>query len=195
MDEPAPRSERPLGALRDVLGPRFYRMLDKAINARVEREVRARLADEVARALDARLPEIEARAAAAARRADLDELVVYGPPDRLIVAATAIVNDALLNTMSGTITIGEHAFFGHGVRVLTGTHDVSRRGLERQGAIAGSGHDIVIDEGAWIGTGAIVLGPCRVGAHAVVAAGAVVARDVQPETLVAGVPARLVREL
>ncbi|MEY2443252.1 MAG: hypothetical protein QOJ46_2678, partial [bacterium] len=50
-------------------------------------------------------------------------------------------------------------------------------------------------EGAWIGSGAIVLGPCRIGAHAVVAAGAVVTEDVAPETLVAGVPARTVRSL
>ena len=189
------RSERPLAAIRDTLGPRFYRLLDRAIDARVQREVAARLPGEVERALEERLPRIEQRAVAAARRAALDEPVIYGPADRLTLARTAIVNDALLNTMSGTITIGEHAFFGHGVRVLTGTHDTSKRGLERQEAIADAGHDIAVEEGAWIGSGAILLGPCRVGAHAVVAAGAVVTADVAAQTVVAGVPARPVREL
>ncbi len=170
--------------IRDTLGPRFYRLLDRAITARVQREVETRLPGEIERALAGR--------AAADRRAALDEPVVYGPAERLAIAPTAIVNDALLNTMSGTITIGEHAFFGHGVRVLTGTHDVTKRGRERQEAIPDAGRDIVVEEGAWVGSGAMLLGPCRVGAHAVVAAGAVVSSDVAPETLVAGVPARVV---
>lgn len=190
-----PRSERPLAAIRDVLGPRLHRLLDRAIDARVQRAVQARLPAEVERVLAERLPQIEERAAAAARRANLDEPVVYGPADRLSVAPTAIVNDALLNTMSGAIAIGEHAFFGHGVRVLTGSHDVTKRGRERQDAIADAGRDIVVEEGAWIGSGAILLGPCRIGSHAVVAAGAVVTADVAPETVVGGVPAQLVREL
>ena len=79
--------------------------------------------------------------------------------------------------------------------VLTGTHDITRRGLERQAAVPREGRDIVVEEGAWVGSGAILLGPCRIGAHAVVAAGAVVTGDVAPATLVAGVPARLVRDL
>ena len=52
-----------------------------------------------------------------------------------------------------------------------------------------------VEQGAWVGSGAILLGPCRIGAHAVVAAGAVVTGDVAPETVVAGVPARPARSL
>lgn len=48
---------------------------------------------------------------------------VYGDPAKLHVAETAVVNDALFNLSSGEITVGEWAFFGHGVSVLTGTHD------------------------------------------------------------------------
>jgi acetyltransferase-like isoleucine patch superfamily enzyme len=157
----------------------------------VRREVEA----EVQRVLDERLPEIEARAALAARERALSEPVIFGPGERVQLADTAIVNDALLNTVSGSITVGEHAFFGHRVSVLTGTHDADRRGRERQLAIPQDGRDVVIEEGAWVGSGAIVLGPCRIGAHAVVAAGSVVTGDVAPATVVAGVPAKLVREL
>jgi hypothetical protein len=172
-------------------GGAVQRLLGRAIGRRVQHEVQARLAAEVERELDARLPAIEA----AARERALTEPAIFGPRERVRLAATAIVNDALLNTVSGSITVGEHAFFGHRVSVLTGTHDMSARGRERQLAIPQDGRDVVIEEGAWIGSGAIVLGPCRIGAHAVVAAGSVVNADVAPATVVAGAPARLVREL
>lgn len=165
--------------------------------------LRARLRTMVEQIVDARLaaalPAVQERAAQAAyergRAAALTEPHVWGPPDRVHVADTAIVNDALLNTESGSITVDADAFFGHRVSVLTGTHDVSLRGLDRQRAVPPEGRDVHVEEGAWVGSGAILLGPCRIGAHAVVAAGAVVTGDVAPQTMVAGVPARLVRSL
>ena len=54
---------------------------------------------------------------------------------------------------------------------------------------------IVIEDDVWIAVRATVLKGVRIGQGAVVAAGAVVVRDVPPHTLVAGVPARVVREL
>lgn len=165
--------------------------------------LRARLRALIEQIVDARLaavlPAAEQRAAQAGyergRAAALTEPLVWGPSERVHVAHTAVINDALLNTESGSITIDADAFFGHRVSVITGTHDFERRGLARQRAVPSEGHDVHVGEGAWVGSGAILLGPCRIGAHAVVAAGAVVTRDVAPQTLVAGVPARLVRAL
>jgi acetyltransferase-like isoleucine patch superfamily enzyme len=54
---------------------------------------------------------------------------------------------------------------------------------------------VVIEHNAWIGSRAVVLPGVRIGAHAVVAAGAVVAKDVPSRTLVAGVPATVQRTL
>ena len=87
------------------------------------------------------------------------------------------------------------AFFGHGVSLLTGTHDPTVIGPERKHAIPREGRDIVVGEGAWIASNATVLGPCRIGAHAVVAAGSLVKDDVPEYTVVAGVPARPIRVL
>ncbi len=52
-----------------------------------------------------------------------------------------------------------------------------------------------VEKGAWVGAGATVLPRRRIGADAIVGAGAVVTRDVAPRTVVAGVPARVLRSL
>lgn len=148
--------------------------LREEITALVEEQVRARLGPLVAEAVD---------------RARYQPQV-YGDERKLHVHPTAVVNDALFNLSSGEITVEEHAFFGHGVAVLTGTHDITTFDRERQVAVPKSGRDVVIGRGAWVSTRALVLGPCRIGEHAVVAAGSLVRGDVPPYTIVGGVPAR-----
>ncbi len=115
--------------------------------------------------------------------------MVYGDPSRLSVDDDAVVNDALFNLSSGTITVGRHAFFGHGVVLLTGTHDFARFGADRLRSAPRSGRDIVVGDGAWLASGVVVVGPCTIGEHAVVGAGSLVLSDVDPYTLVAGTPA------
>jgi len=53
----------------------------------------------------------------------------------------------------------------------------------------------VIKRNAWIGAGATILPGVTIGENAIVAAGAVVSRDVPPNTVVAGVPANVVKTL
>lgn len=54
---------------------------------------------------------------------------------------------------------------------------------------------IFIEDGVWIGTRSMVLGGVRIGAYSVIAAGSIVTRDVPPRTLVAGMPAKVIRQL
>lgn len=121
--------------------------------------------------------------------------LVYGDPARLHVASTAVVNNALFNLSSGEITVGENAFFGHNVSILTGTHDWTKFGAERQVAVPKSGRDVVIEKGVWVSSNAVIVGPCRIGAHAVVGVSSLVLRDVEPYTVVAGNPARVLRTI
>jgi len=107
----------------------------------------------------------------------------------------AVLNDALLNVSCGSITIGRDAMLAHGVSILTGTHDYRMFGADRRYAIPDRGYDIVVGEGAWVASNATVLGPCRIGDHAVVAAGSVVTSDVAAYTVVAGVPARVISQI
>jgi acetyltransferase-like isoleucine patch superfamily enzyme len=119
----------------------------------------------------------------------------YGDPARLALADTSQVNDALFNVNSGTIRVGEDAFFGSGVSVITGWHDPLRFGADRRVNYPSSGRDIEIEAGVWVGSNATILGPCRIGAHAVVAAMSLVREDVAPYTVVAGIPARVIKHL
>jgi acetyltransferase-like isoleucine patch superfamily enzyme len=120
--------------------------------------------------------------------------MTFGPRERLVVGRHVNLVNTLFNTVSGSITIGDHSFFGHGVSVLTGTHEIESFGPERQRHPTG-GRDITIGTGVWIASNATVLGPCVIGDHAVIAAGALVTHDVPPATIVAGIPATVVRTL
>lgn len=115
-----------------------------------------------------------------------------GRRERVTIHPTAIVNNALFNAVSGNIQIGEFVFFGHNVSILTGTHDINQKRRARQRAVTTMGRDIIIHEGAWIASNVTVLGPVEIGHDAVICAGAVVNRDVSPNTIVGGVPAKVI---
>jgi acetyltransferase-like isoleucine patch superfamily enzyme len=70
--------------------------------------------------------------------------------------------------------------------------DAPARAFTEQGITA---QGILVEDDVWIGSGAVVCDGVRVGQGAVVAAGAVVTEDVPAHTVVAGVPARVVREI
>ena len=110
------------------------------------------------------------------------------PHRRVFLGENVGLNDAVLNIVSGDIRIGDQSFLGHGVSLLTGTHDYRVRGAERQ-ASSPKGHYIVIGAGVWIASNVTVIGPCTIGDDAVVAAGAVVAMSEVPAgAIVWGVP-------
>lgn len=119
----------------------------------------------------------------------------HGDESRLRIHETAIVNNALFNVSGGTITVGEYAFFGHDVAILTGTHDIEQFGRARQLAFPRSGRDVVIGEGVWLASHVLVLGPLTIGAHAVIAGGSLVREDVPPYAVMAGRPAKLIKML
>jgi maltose O-acetyltransferase len=94
--------------------------------------------------------------------------------------------------LGAQIRIGSKAYMGHGVLVLTRSHEV---GTSRQRALALVAKPVNIGNGVWLGSRSTILPGVTIGEGAIVAAGSVVNRDVPPNTLVAGVPARVVKEL
>lgn len=121
--------------------------------------------------------------------------VARGDPSRITIGSNVALNNALLNCWGGDISIADNVFFGHGVLLLAGKHRYDEVGISRQRAVPGQGHDIVIGEGAWLASNVIVLGPCAIGEHAVVAAGAVVTSNVPAYTVSGGVPARAIKRI
>ena len=98
----------------------------------------------------------------------------------------------------GTVHIGSHVMFGPEVTIRGGNHridlkgyymDQVHEGLKRPGDDLG----VVIEDDVWVGTRAVILSGVTVGRGAVVAAGAVVTKDVEPYAIVGGNPARLIR--
>jgi acetyltransferase-like isoleucine patch superfamily enzyme len=159
------------------------RLLDRVIARMVRGPVEALVAQKVAE----QVAELK-----------LDALYSYrwhGDRSRLHIPDTAVVNNALFNVSGGTITLGEYAFFGHDVAVLTGTHDIELFGRDRQLGFPRSGRDVVIGDGVWLASHVLVLGPVTIGEHAVVAAGSLVREDVEPYTVVAGRPAKVIKTI
>jgi acetyltransferase-like isoleucine patch superfamily enzyme len=88
------------------------------------------------------------------------------------------------------VRIGDRAFVGHGV---TFVNDKRPRATREDGALQTDGDwelmEIVVEDGASIGSGAVILGGVRIGSGALVGAGAVVTHDVAAGATVAGNPA------
>lgn len=118
---------------------------------------------------------------------------IFIDSNRLYISDTALISNALLNTNSGTITIGEYTFFSHNVSVITGTHNYHLYGKERRDTYPKEGYDIIIGDGVWVGSNATIIGPCRIGDNAVIAVGAVVVNDVPANCIVGGVPAKVIK--
>lgn len=104
----------------------------------------------------------------------------------------SFVGDHCTFDCSAPVCIGKNVFMASGVILVTGTHAIGPHNL-RAGDF--TPRDITIGDGCWIGTRVIVLPGVSIGAGAVVGAGSVVTRDVAPDTVVAGNPARLLRRL
>lgn len=92
----------------------------------------------------------------------------------------------------GNIDIGDNVMFAPNVTVITATHPVlpslREKGLQFN-------VDVKICSNVWIGAGAIIMPGITVGENSVVGAGSVVTKDVPPNTVVVGNPARVLREI
>jgi acetyltransferase-like isoleucine patch superfamily enzyme len=124
---------------------------------------------------------------------------IYGERSRLKTGKNVSLVNTLFNLSSGNIYIGDNTIFGHGCMVITGVHqfkDGRRKKLVTGGDEAPlSGYDIKIGSGCWIASGSIIIGRVKIGHNVIVAAGAVVTRDIPDGVMVGGVPARIIKKV
>ena len=110
---------------------------------------------------------------------------------RIRVGRRVFINQCCTIYDMGGVDIGDLAMIGPNVSLITDGHAM----LPSQRRAWIEARPIVIGANVWIAAGATIVGGVTVGENSVVGAGAVVTRDVPPNSFVAGVPARVVRGL
>lgn len=100
----------------------------------------------------------------------------------------------LHNTIIGPVTIGNHVNLAQGITVTALNHNFTdrERRIDEQGVTTSL---VTINDDVWIGANAVILPGVNIGSHSVIAAGAIVTKDVPPHTIVAGVPAKIIKEI
>lgn len=106
------------------------------------------------------------------------------------IGKDVFVNSGCCFQDQGGVTLGDGCLVGHNVVFATLDHD---KRPERRGDMTAA--PIVVGKDVWIGAHATILKGVTIGDGAIVAAGAVVTRDVPPNTIAAGVPARVVKTI
>ena len=109
-------------------------------------------------------------------------------PWKLTMGAYACLSEEVDCYSVDEIVIGAQATVSQGVKLCSASHDISSRIMEL------TTRPIHIGENAWVAGWSIVLPGVKVGDGAVVAAGAVVTKDVEPWSVVAGNPAKEIKK-
>lgn len=104
------------------------------------------------------------------------------------IGRNVIVMPGCLMMSAGGITIEDGAMIAANVQLISNNHDL----YERQVITC---RHVRIGKNAWIGAGATILPGVTIGDNAVVGAASVVTRDVAPDTIVAGNPARVIKHI
>ena len=104
-------------------------------------------------------------------------------PDRIRIGANCRINyDAILNGRGG-ITIGDNVTISNRAIINTVTLTNAKTHEHHH-------EPVIIEDDVWVCSGAIINPGVRIGAHSIVASGAVVTKDVAPRTVVGGIPAK-----
>lgn len=112
--------------------------------------------------------------------------IVHG--DKVRIGRNAIVMPNSLMMASGTITIEDNVQVAAYVKLISNNHDPYDRMIL-------TCMPVVLKRNCWIGAGAVILPGVTVGENSIVGAGSVVTKDVPDNTVVAGNPAKFVKQL
>lgn len=123
-----------------------------------------------------------------------------GTWNNIIVGDDVSINEGarFINTRAKVI-IGNHVMFGPGVTIITGNHRIDVVGrymssITEEEKLPENDADVVLKGDNWIGANATILKGVTIGFGAIVAAGAVVQKDVPDYSIVGGVPAKVIKQ-
>lgn len=123
---------------------------------------------------------------------DVGELTNIRGPSGLRCGRRVSMSRGVQLTCGGGLTIGSNVLIGPGTFVITNGHRMDRLDIPMydQGLY---NKPVVIGNDVWLGANVVVLPGVEIGDGAVVAASSVVTQNVPPRTVVAGIPARVVK--
>jgi acetyltransferase-like isoleucine patch superfamily enzyme len=107
-----------------------------------------------------------------------------------LIGKNVFINHACSFLDMGGITLEDHVLLGPKVNLITENHPLNP--TDRRALIC---KPIIIKRNAWIGAAATILPGVTIGENAVVAAGAVVSKDVPANTIVGGIPAKFIKTI
>lgn len=136
----------------------------------------------------------------------LGELLVFAHGGKIVVGQDCYVGEGAKIWAADNINIGNRVLISHNVNIFDNhTHPIrATKRHEQFMSIASIGHPtsidldespILISDDVWVGAMATILKGVKIGEGAIVGAGSVVTKDVPPWTIVAGNPAKIIREL
>ena len=126
---------------------------------------------------------------------ELQDVTVFTPlyincGKHITIGKNVFINFDCTFLALGGITIEDDVLIGPKVSLITENHPLNPE--ERKGL---TGKPILIKKNAWIGANATILPGVTIGENAVVAAGAVVSKDVPDNTIVGGIPAKFIKSV
>jgi len=119
---------------------------------------------------------------------------------KLILGERVSTLNTIFNTNGGDITIGDDVIFSHNCMLLTGTHrfykgkraSLSGVPFDTYPESPSSGRDICVNDGCFIGPGAVLIGPVDIGTGTIIYPSSVVIKSCPPYSVLAGVPATII---
>ncbi|HET7002274.1 MAG TPA: acyltransferase [Puia sp.] len=110
----------------------------------------------------------------------------------LIIGDDVGISQNCFIQVRGRVTIGSHVMFGPNVSIFSENHGFTSLDMPMisQPTIRG---EVIIEDDVWLGTRSVILSGVRIGKGSIIAAGALVNRDIPPYSIVAGVPGKVIK--
>lgn len=112
-------------------------------------------------------------------------------PEVVSIGENCVLNQGTIINARAPVTIGNHVNIC--AHVIINAYELQYQ--KPRGARGYNEAPVIIKDGAWVASGAIINSGVTIGEDSVIGAGAVVLKDVPARTIVGGVPARLIREI
>jgi maltose O-acetyltransferase len=128
----------------------------------------------------------------------VDEMTKVVPPFHcdqgfnIKLGKNVLINYGCVLLDTGEIRIGDNVLIGPGVKIVTAKHSLNAD-ERRDWSVSCS--PVRMEEDVWVGAGAVILPGVTIGARSVIGAGSVVTKDVPPDVVVGGNPAKVIRSL